>query len=148
MKILQRTGTILITLVFLLGSTGISFYTHTCYSSKIHKTIVYPGIFKSTVSCCCSSTPNSDGSSEIDMASCCKSATATIKLASGYIPSVNTITLAPETIRIAPDSPPRVAFLNFTLRHAPGEDYSISCTRLKYHLIHSWRKMPAVPLQA
>ncbi len=96
MKILKKTGAILVTLIYLLGSTGISFYSHTCSSSKINKTIVYPGLFKSAVSCCCSSTSDTDNSTEVDTASCCKSATTIIKLFSRYIPSVNTITVSPE----------------------------------------------------
>lgn len=97
MKILARTGTILIALVFLLGSTGISFYRHSCTSSNTQKLIVYPGLFKAAVSCCCGGSA-STGESEIDMTSCCKSASSLVKLQGGYIPAVNHVLFAPDII--------------------------------------------------
>lgn len=105
MKIIIRIGTLIIALVFLLGSTGISFYHHTCFSSNTQKTTVYPGIFKPAVSCCCGSTSDSDGNSggdsSIDVASCCKSVTSVIKLRPGYLPATNSIFFAPETTILA-----------------------------------------------
>ena len=96
MRIIIKIGTLFIALVFLLGSTGISFYHHSCFSSNTHKTIVYPGLFKAAVSCCCGEALVAGGPASVDEAACCKSVTSLLKIRNGYLTAANNVVFAPE----------------------------------------------------
>ncbi|MFZ4520582.1 MAG: hypothetical protein ACOYNC_02690 [Bacteroidales bacterium] len=53
MKIVQRIGTVLVLLVFLFGTTGISVFHHICNSSRQDNASVYPEIFVRAGTSCC-----------------------------------------------------------------------------------------------
>ena len=54
MKNLFRAfGVILLLLVFLAGSTGVSFYIHECHSSNTKEVFLFPEILKHNISCGC-----------------------------------------------------------------------------------------------
>jgi len=53
MKLLKKTGIILLLLVFMTGSTGISILHHICSGSKTDHVTVYPEFFSHSSSACC-----------------------------------------------------------------------------------------------
>ncbi|MEI7896281.1 MAG: hypothetical protein WCJ26_04555 [bacterium] len=54
MKIIQRIGILLLLLVFLCGTTGISIFEHICSCKGKTEITLFPEIFAHQSSCCCS----------------------------------------------------------------------------------------------
>jgi len=79
MKHLKNTGALLLLIVFLVGSNGISFLHHFCSGSNTSSTIVFPGVFKEATSCCedvisfAVLGDLSPSSANLDPVPCCKS---------------------------------------------------------------------------
>lgn len=98
MKIISQISAIVTTLVFLLGSTGISIYHHTCFTHHANETVVYPGIFTATSDCSCTASASADHAfhgekaccsgtgCHLQSSSCCKSETIFLKLKSDFLP--------------------------------------------------------------
>ncbi|MCX6306336.1 MAG: hypothetical protein NT040_15330 [Bacteroidetes bacterium] len=92
MKTIQRTGVLLLLLVFLFGTTGISVFHHICSSSGQDNASVYPELFiRAGTSCCvdestgysCAHHETAAGSAEhhaVDAPPCCKSNLSFFKL--------------------------------------------------------------------
>lgn len=91
MKTFSKIGILFLILVYFMGSTGVSFYRHICISSGTSSMIVYPGLFKSPGSCCCSKPNTARWPASIEVASCCKSLSTLIRFNSGYVPSGATL---------------------------------------------------------
>ncbi len=92
MKTIQRIGILLLMLVFLFGTIGLSVLRHICNSSNTNTVTVYPEIFKSPGSSCCDdgpagyacagrgTSPGNTTPENIDPSPCCKSTTSFLKL--------------------------------------------------------------------
>ena len=52
-QIIRNLFTILILIVFLTGTTGVSFYIHECRSSNTREVFAFPEISNKAISCCC-----------------------------------------------------------------------------------------------
>jgi hypothetical protein len=52
-RILRSAAVCLLLLIFMAGSTGISFYIHTCGSSHKKEVLAFREIFHQKISCCC-----------------------------------------------------------------------------------------------
>jgi hypothetical protein len=52
-RILRSTAVCLLLLIFLTGSTGISFYIHTCGTSHKKEVFAFREIFHQNIACCC-----------------------------------------------------------------------------------------------
>jgi hypothetical protein len=78
MKKLFRTVFLFLMLaVFIIGTTGISFYIHECSSSKNREIIAFPELLNKTVSCGCAgevyrSVPSEEPVSSFSEPECCK----------------------------------------------------------------------------
>lgn len=53
MKTIQRTGVLLLLLVLIFGTTGLSVLHHICSSSNTDNVTIYPEIFRNPASSCC-----------------------------------------------------------------------------------------------
>ena len=92
MKIIQRIGVLLLLLVFLFGTFGISVFHHRCNSSNEDNTSVYPELFTKAGSSCCvdeetgyvcsghETAPEDIYHQKVDAAPCCKSTFSFFKL--------------------------------------------------------------------
>jgi hypothetical protein len=92
MKAIKHIGIFFLLLVFLAGTTGVSFLHHICSSSKQDIVTVYPEIFKRSGSSCCAEESTGYACAShvnlskdkmplnIDGAPCCKSIASFIKL--------------------------------------------------------------------
>jgi hypothetical protein len=92
MKVVQRIGALLILMVFLFGTIGLSVLRHRCNSSKQNSVTLYAEIFNRSQSSCCDDEPavnasscyhkfkGSEMSESIDPAPCCKSTISFFKL--------------------------------------------------------------------
>jgi len=75
-RILRSAAACLLLLIFLAGSTGISFYIHTCGSTQKKQVFAFREIFHQKVGCCCDE--NSPGNTAAGSASgyndedCCR----------------------------------------------------------------------------
>jgi hypothetical protein len=99
MKLIKHTGVLIILVIFLAGSTGITFSLHTCLSAGKTDVTVFPGLFEKNEGCCCGSdAPASLASPDPlpaswDAPDCCVLSKVFFK----------TITFpAPETIKMSP----------------------------------------------
>jgi len=68
---------LLLLIVFLTGTTGISFFIHECTSSQTTEVFPFPEILNNTVSCCCNEEiqqkfPCDDPVSSFSAPECCK----------------------------------------------------------------------------
>jgi len=74
---------LLITVIFLFGSTGITFFIHECGSSQTKEVFVYPEILKHQSSCCCAEevhgTPSVATALQFSDPDCCKNTHLFIK---------------------------------------------------------------------
>ena len=52
-RIFRSSAIVLLMMVFLAGSTGLSFYIHTCGSTHNTKVYLFKEIFSKRMSCCC-----------------------------------------------------------------------------------------------
>ncbi len=92
MKTVQRIGVILLLLVFLFGTFGLSVFHHHCNSSNEDIASIYPELFTRAGSTCCvdeetgyvcsghKSSPEDIYHQEVDAAPCCKSTLSFFKL--------------------------------------------------------------------
>ena len=75
-QILRSAAVFMLLLTFLAGSTGISFYIHTCGSSHKKEAFAFREIFHQKVDCCCEENPVSKepagGPSKYNDEDCCR----------------------------------------------------------------------------
>jgi len=75
-RVLRSAAVCLLLLIFMAGSTGISFYIHTCGSSHKKEALLFREIFHQKVSCCCDADENTtlpgSPSSTLNDGDCCK----------------------------------------------------------------------------
>ena len=73
-RILRSSSVCLLLLIFLAGSTGITFYIHTCGSSHQKEVFLFHEIFHQKVDCSCEENQNGDQSSVpvINDNDCCR----------------------------------------------------------------------------
>ena len=66
----------LMLVIFLFGTTGVSFYVHECKSSHSKEVFIYPEIIKHRSSCCCATdvhgTASTNSPVQIEDPGCCK----------------------------------------------------------------------------
>jgi len=78
MKHFKNICTLILLVIFLAGSNGISFFHHFCSCSNTLSTLLYPGVLSAPATCCdreCSAmVPVTDAASSthLDPAPCCK----------------------------------------------------------------------------
>jgi hypothetical protein len=86
-------------LIFLAGSTGITFYVHTCGSNHQKEVFIYREIFHQKSDCCCEDNPApkspSGSSSSIDDGDCCKIAHLFIKALLAGFPVLEKVSILP-----------------------------------------------------
>ena len=75
-KILGSSLVFLISVIFLFGTTGITFYIHECKSSQTREVFIYPEILKHQSACCCAEEVHGiatgDPAVQFDDPGCCR----------------------------------------------------------------------------
>jgi hypothetical protein len=76
-QVIRTTFLFLMLAVFLIGTTGVSFYVHECRSSHKKEIVAFPEIINHPVSCCCAgevtgSVQNDEPVSSFNEPACCK----------------------------------------------------------------------------
>ena len=92
-QIIRQISFFLVILVFLAGTTGVSFYIHECSSSNTKEVFVYPEISNKTASCCCavemhSSVAGSEKAPSFNETGCCKNTHVYLKAAFSGFPVI------------------------------------------------------------
>jgi hypothetical protein len=76
-QVIRTTFLFLMLAVFLIGTTGVSFYVHECSSSHKKEVVAFPELTNHTVSCCCAeevsgSVQSDEPVSSFNEPACCK----------------------------------------------------------------------------
>lgn len=92
--IIRSAAIIVLSVVFLVGMTGVSFFIHECSSSKKKEITAFPEFFNQGSSCCCAETARSNSSCtpiEYAASSCCKNTRVFLKTAVTGFPVISKI---------------------------------------------------------
>jgi hypothetical protein len=145
-RILRSAAVCLLLLIFLAGSTGISFFIHTCGSSHQKDVFAFREIFHQDIGCCCtekaSSKPDDGTAPGYRDDDCCKISHLFIKAPFAGFPVLEKLSIpdcaaeVPEfaLFRSKPAEDSKASFIPF-LDHSPPPLYGISLI----HFIHQIR---------
>ena len=106
-KILRAASVSLLLLVFLAGSTGISFFVHTCGSTHEKDVFAYREIFHQQMSCCCEADMTgkhpAPATSEYNEDDCCRISHLFVKASITALPVLEKIIIPETGITLFPD---------------------------------------------